>query len=159
MKPLRVVMVALSGLAALVGAACAQGAREFRDADDGSGGSGGQMSSSSTSSGIGGRPGTGGGGAGGQPGTGGSAGAGGAGGAGGAAPCVWIDITDADCSSGIMIANFCPAGRHVTQLERCTDGSLFTPDAAYQMYLLNGCPDTCPVAGDHVSWRRIECCL
>jgi hypothetical protein len=151
--------------------ACAEGSREF---GDGTGGSGGSSSAQASSSGMGGQHGTGGStsagsaggraGAGGVGGTGGSGGAGGSGGtggsgaAGGAGGCTWIDITMADCSSGIMIADFCPAGTDVSRLERCTDGVPVTPDAAYQMFLLSGCPGVCPVVGNHVAWRRIECC-
>lgn len=168
------------GFAALVSAACAEAPRDFNPAPGGAGGIGEQ--SSSTTSGMGGQPGAGG--MGGQPGSGGmggkpdmsgsggnphaassSSGGGGVGGNGGdggtggqGAECIWIDITSADCSSGIMIADFCPPGRKVKQLERC-DATFYTPDAAYQMYKLSGCPDVCPIAGDHVSWRKIECCL
>ena len=138
---------------------------------------------------MGGQAGTGGGGMGGKPNTGGSGGngtagggaggsgagitpGGGAGGSGGGTSvgggggagggqggtCIWIDITVNDCSSGIMIADFCPAPRHVNRLESC-NMTLYTPDAEYQKYLLSGCPEVCPIAPDHVAWRRIECCL
>ena len=70
--------------------------------------------------------------------------------------CIWITITE--CTSGSPISAFCPGGRSVSRMERC-DGTFYSPDATYQMFLLSRCPDPgCPVSPTHVSWSAVECC-
>ena len=61
-------------------------------------------------------------------------------------------------TSGSPISAFCPGGRSVSRMERC-DGTFYSPDATYQMFLLSRCPDPgCPVSPTHVSWSAVECC-
>lgn len=70
--------------------------------------------------------------------------------------CIWITITE--CTSGSPISAFCPDGRSVSRMERC-NGTFYSPDATYQMFLLSRCPDSsCPVSPTHVSWSAVECC-